>query len=549
MEYCTSYRHTCGANAGLAAGREGSAPSSNVSCGSEHPHSGEGALLVDDKKETNASHSNKGNENLPLAHSKPSALVSCAEASIPEDSRQRCNSATKSKEGIDVDRAASAVGGVREKMQQEVVMSGVIITREDLAAMKATDCSVEEVNDLFRKDFDIHKYLRGSWPQYVLERQQQEQHGAVAVTTAASGSGGKQTTVESTYMLRLPDVLQMLIDVQATLAEVTVRMNAMAKSAVLEAGLQPPLEPPSHPEQPCPLCSRRDTCELERHRRREAMSRIARDLQKKMEAVEAKSRAALTERDEALGEVRRLKMELQHSATVTSARGPAVIGAAQQQQQQDMHSGSQGHRHQRQTSADTTAEAPSGRHTPAWNFEGGTSSPDNSSSDMTMVTGRSVNSPNTSAVMFSESKKFTVPLSVSGASVGASMSLQQSSVSFYGDAPVAGSFSTVSYEEVDHAAMPSQRRFTAEMVPKWADSADHDSTPPSLSVTDVNTSALGEVPFNALASDLAGSHADGGGVTRGVEQGEEARQQRRRSPSDGASDSASAAEMPKGGHP
>jgi hypothetical protein len=185
-----------------------------------------------------------------------------------------------------------------------------IITRADLEAMSASDCTVEEVNALFRKDFDIRAYLRGSWEDYVHDRRLQE---------GATGDG-------DAYTLQLPDLLQMLCDLHATLAEVTMRMRAMADSGVLQALLRPPLEPPAHPGVPCPLCSRRDNCEMDRQRRREAMSRIARELQGRMDAVKAKSRAAQLERDEAKREVRRLKMELQQ---VSEGNPPATHAANQ----------------------------------------------------------------------------------------------------------------------------------------------------------------------------------------------------------------------------
>ncbi|KPI89700.1 hypothetical protein ABL78_1193 [Leptomonas seymouri] len=172
---------------------------------------------------------------------------------------------------------------------------GSIITYEDLVSMSATDCTVNEVNALFTKNFDIHAYLRGSWEDYINDRRLQD---------AASG-------IDDAYTLRLSDLLQMLCDLQSTLSELTMRIRAVADSGVLQTLLRPPLEPPAHPEVPCPLCRRRDTCETDRQRRREAMSRIARDLQGKMDAVETKSRAAQLERDEARREVRRLQMELQ----------------------------------------------------------------------------------------------------------------------------------------------------------------------------------------------------------------------------------------------
>ncbi|KPA76453.1 hypothetical protein ABB37_07775 [Leptomonas pyrrhocoris] len=193
---------------------------------------------------------------------------------------------------------------------------GTIITQKDLVAMSATDCTVDEVNALFRNDLDVRAYLRGSWEDYIRDRRLQE--------TAAG--------VDDTYTLRLPDLLQMLCDMHVTLAEVTLRMRAMAESGVLQTLLRPPLEPPAHPEVPCPLCCRRDTCEMDRRRRREAMSRIARDLQGKMDAVEAKSRAAQLERDEAKREVRRLKMELQQvsqgNASVPSAGNSSPSSAS-----------------------------------------------------------------------------------------------------------------------------------------------------------------------------------------------------------------------------
>ncbi|AIN96510.1 hypothetical protein LPMP_130810 [Leishmania panamensis] len=558
MEYCTEHRHKRGAKADLEAVQTGYTTLNNTASIARQDCSYGEAFLVNDSKVMQCCDNFDDDKEPSLVSNESSALLTLTEETSPDERRpRRKNSTAKNEEGVDIDQAAASAAGAREQMQHEVVMTGTIITRDDLEAMQATDCTVEEVNALFRRDFNIYKYLHGSWQQYVLERLEQAQQGTGAVTTKTSGPGEHHTAVEKMYTLRLPDVLQMLSDVSATLAEVTVRMNAMTSSAVLQAGLQPPLEPPSHPEQPCPLCNRRDACELERQRRREAMSRIARDLQSKMDAVEAKSRAALTGRDEALREVRRLKMELQHSGTTAPARGSAALGA-QQQQEMQLRS-SQGHRQQRRRSshrhaaADSPVTGSSVHQAPLRSLGSGSTRLGSSNSGTMEATGCSESSVGVSTGILTPPDKCLFPPITSVASLGTSMSPQHSRISFFDDVHVGDSFTTASYEDsshVGHLSIPVRRRSTAQMVAKPGHSAAQADSPSSLSVTNVTVSPRTsrksgveflvttgqEGPLGDPANAPPGNYTEGGGVTNNARETEvEARR-----------GNARAAEMPNG---
>lgn len=303
-EYCTVFRHTQAAALERAAGN--SAAAGGDGDGGKMDPSG----LATDSHRTAVTAAQSYGESF-LVEKPLSGGTSGADSAVAgkeeENDEKEEEEGSKSDDLTDVNTKLHALQ--RRVLQPASVQAGpigassslaaanpltTIITHSDLEAMSATDCTVEEVNALFRSDFDVRAYLRGSWEDYINDRRAQE--------TAAGVDA---------YTLRLPDLLQMLSDMHATLTEVTMRMRAMADSGMLQALLRPPLEPPANPEVPCPLCGRRDTCEMDRQRRREAMSRIARDLQGKMDAVEAKSRAAQLERDEAKREVRRLQMELQ----------------------------------------------------------------------------------------------------------------------------------------------------------------------------------------------------------------------------------------------
>ncbi|KAG5505287.1 hypothetical protein JIQ42_07494 [Leishmania sp. Namibia] len=527
MEYCTSYRHKRDADAGLEAVEKGCGTSSNTSSGGRRGYSYGEAFLVNDGEAMERP--GGGGADPLLEHSASSTILTLTEETDPGEQPQWCkNIAAKGSEGVEIDRAASAAAGAREQMQQEGAKAGTIITRDDLEAMGATDCTVDEVNALFRRDFDVQKYLRGSWQQYLLQRQRQEQQCTVAVTSTTRGHSGKHTTVDSTYALRLTDVLQMLSDVRTTLAEAVLRMNSIANSTVLQTSMQPPLEPPLHPEQPCPLCNRRDTCELERHRRREAMSRIARDLQGKMDALETKARAALTERDKALGEVRRLQMELQHAATAAPARGSTAAGAPKkphQQQPEEMQPASfQDHRQQRQKSVsrrsatDSTVTVPFIHHVPPQGLVKMSNSLI-SNSAMTGETGRSENSVEFSTRLFSTSDQFAgFSPTVSGMSSGVLMSPQQSRIIFFGDAHAGGSYANASCEDnnrVPNLSIPAQRRSTAVMSVKSLQSAAEEGLPMShpIGSGDSSRSSEGEEarllqPWLPSDSASSGAHAD-----------------------------------------
>ncbi|KAG5483479.1 hypothetical protein CUR178_07800 [Leishmania enriettii] len=499
MEYCTSYRHKRDVDAGLEDGEKGCRTSSNTSSGGRRGYSYGEAFLVNESEAMERP--GGGGADPLLEHSASSTILTLKEETDPGEQRQwGKNSAAKGGEGVDIDRAASAAAGAREQMQQEVAKAGTIITREDLEAMGATDCTVDEVNALFRRDFDVQKYLRGSWQQYLLQRQRQEQQCTVAVTSTTSGHSVKHATMGSTYALRLTDVLQMLSDVRTTLAEAVLRMNSIAKSTVLQTSMQSPLEPPLHPEQPCPLCNRRDTCELERHRRREAMSRIARDLQGKMDAAETKARAALIERDKALGEVRRLQMELQHAATAVTAapaRGSTAAGAPKkphQQQSEEMQPASfQGHRQQRQKSlsqqsaTDSTVTVPFIHHAPPQGLVKMSNSLI-SNSAMTGETGRSENSVEFSTRLFSTSDQLAgFSPTVSGMSSGVLLSPQQSRIIFFGGSSYA-SASCEDNNRVPDLSIPAQRRSTAVMSVKAFQSAAEEGLPMSHPISSGNSS-------------------------------------------------------------
>ncbi|KAG5484052.1 hypothetical protein LSCM1_05906 [Leishmania martiniquensis] len=463
MEYCTRHRHKRNANADLAAAQKGFVAFDGSGNGARPGRSYGEAFLVNDDEAMGLPGGGGGEDPL-LEHSVSSAMLTLTEQTSPERRPQWCQ---KGGGDVDIDQAASAAAGVREQMQQEVGKTGTIITHADLEAMGATDCTVDEVNALFRRDFDVHKYLRGSWRQFMLQRQQQEQQGTVAVIAAPGGRADKHTTVGSTYVLRLPDVLQMLSDTRLTLAEAVLRIKSIAHSAVLQASMQPPLEPPSHPEQPCPLCNRRDTCELERHRRREAMSRIARDLQGKMDAVEAKARAAFTERDKALGEVRRLKMELQHSATAAPTRGGSTaVGVPLQPQRQRSVS--------RPSVTDSTITVPFVHHVPSHGL-GKTSGSFMSNSATTGETGRFENSAELSTKVLSTSDKYAGS-SPTFYEVRSEMLQSPTSSHIIPLSNVlAGSrCTTASYEDCDRVidlSIPARRRSTAVMSVKSVPSA------------------------------------------------------------------------------
>lgn len=156
------------------------------------------------------------------------------------------------------------------------------VTSADLAEMGVTDVTPAEVNALFAPDFDFKDYLHRSWD------------------GARDGSN---------WSLRLPDVVEMVKDVEATLREMTARLHAMSESAVLKRGVQPPLQPPTHPEDRCVLCGRRDFAAEERKRRLELMRRIASDVQERMEELTGRCQRAEAEREDARSTARQLEIE------------------------------------------------------------------------------------------------------------------------------------------------------------------------------------------------------------------------------------------------
>lgn len=187
------------------------------------------------------------------------------------------------------------------------------ITDVALQAMDVTDCTADEINAMFDRNFDFKAYLHTQWP----------------------GSAHRNSSVDnSSQTLRLADVVQMISDVKATLAEVTTRLQAISQNGVLQLDVTSALKPPANPEVPCPLCNRCDTQDLDRRRRQEVMARIARDLQGRMETMRVKCQKAQSEREEARAEVRRLQTELeyvqaQHQKVPPKSRtipkGPSII--------------------------------------------------------------------------------------------------------------------------------------------------------------------------------------------------------------------------------
>ncbi|KAG5509575.1 hypothetical protein JKF63_06280 [Porcisia hertigi] len=466
MEYCTSYRHKSAAKANLEAAQKGGAASANVGEGGVGGEKSYGESFLVGDSVTSRPNSGNSSTGAVQEYSEPSALlVSSRGTSADPQSQEKTSSSTRGVEDVDTDQAFSSSpppssSAEHEQIRNEAALAGAIVTPADLRAMNATDCTVDEVNALFRKGFDVKKYLRGSWEQYVQESQQWD-HNSTGTVTATNNPGGKGVTAERTYTLSLADVLQMLSDVHATLAEITVRMNALTKSALVQAGLQPPLEPPSHPEQRCPLCNRRDTCELERQRRREAMSRIARDLQTKMDAVETKSRTSLAERDEALGEVRRLKMELQHSATAPPGRGPSGVGLQERQQKQEIQTGLfQGHQDQflpspgRKPASDSTTTVP-----PAKDISGDILGSASASLYCSLTATTATAEAISGGGMRKTSNKCTSPVGMHRVGFALS-SHQENSAHDYEETPTGSSLYTASF---DDNGSPSRRRSTAIM--------------------------------------------------------------------------------------
>lgn len=154
------------------------------------------------------------------------------------------------------------------------------ITYQDLQDMKVYDCTPDEVNAMFARSFDFKSYLHSAWE-----------------------------PSESHFTLNISDVADMVHDVRVFIQELTIRMHALSDGAVMRKGIEPPLNPPVHPEIPCPLCGRRESTG-ERRKHQETLQQIAREVQNQMEELTRKFQKAESEREDARMETRRLHQEL-----------------------------------------------------------------------------------------------------------------------------------------------------------------------------------------------------------------------------------------------
>eukprot|EP00796_Vickermania_ingenoplastis_P004283 gene4283-3099_t len=166
-----------------------------------------------------------------------------------------------------------------EENKEEVRLQ--FITRQDLLEMHVFDCSPEEVNAMFERKFDFKSFLHTPWE-----------------------------PSSSNFTLNLTDVADMVHDVRVFLQEVTIRMDAMCNSAVMQKGIEPPLQPPAHPDIPCPLCDRREMTG-EKRKRQDALQNIAREMQRRMDELNRRCQKAESEREDARGEARRMQQELE----------------------------------------------------------------------------------------------------------------------------------------------------------------------------------------------------------------------------------------------
>lgn len=154
------------------------------------------------------------------------------------------------------------------------------ITYQDLQDMRVYDCTPEEVNAMFARSFDFKGFLHSAWE-----------------------------PSDTHFTLNISDVADMVHDVRVFIQELTLRMQALSDSAVMKKGIEPPINPPVHPEIPCSLCGRRETSG-ERRKHQETLQNIAREIQHQMEELTRKFQKAESEREDARTEARRLHQEL-----------------------------------------------------------------------------------------------------------------------------------------------------------------------------------------------------------------------------------------------
>lgn len=236
--------------------------------------------------------------------------------------------------------AAASSGGAVTRVTEIRHVAAV-----DLSEMAVADCTAAEVNALFAADFDFAAYLNPvmggpaadgpadaadtfhSQNQHkIINKSNKTSNGGGHNTVAAAASAGGGGGVGSGWTLTLADVAQMMRDVQATLEEITLRMRALAESAILRRGVEPPIPAPARPEDPCGLCGRRDAVADEKKRRQTALRQVAKDVQTRLEGLTDKCRRAEAEREEARAEARRLLADLTSVQALHATLRQAVPG-------------------------------------------------------------------------------------------------------------------------------------------------------------------------------------------------------------------------------
>ncbi|RNF13625.1 uncharacterized protein Tco025E_06114, partial [Trypanosoma conorhini] len=152
------------------------------------------------------------------------------------------------------------------------------ITRKDLTAMGVTDCTPEEINALYSREFDIAAFLRLEY------------------------------TAPGEYEMTPRVVCDMVHDVTEALRHIKLRVNALANSGLVKESIKPPLQPPACPEDACVLCGRRDRVAMEKKNKTDVMQRVANEIQRRYDEVVKKCQKTESERENYRREIQRYQM-------------------------------------------------------------------------------------------------------------------------------------------------------------------------------------------------------------------------------------------------
>ncbi|ESL12056.1 hypothetical protein TRSC58_00182 [Trypanosoma rangeli SC58] len=161
-------------------------------------------------------------------------------------------------------------GDVKKRLQ--------FITKKDLADMGVTDCTPEEINELYSRDFDGAAFLRLEY------------------------------NLPSEYEMTPRVICDMIHDATESLRHIKLRVNALANSGLVKESLKPPMRPPACPEDACALCGRRDRVAMEQKNRTDAMQRVANEIQRRYDEVVKKCQKTESERENYRREIQRYQI-------------------------------------------------------------------------------------------------------------------------------------------------------------------------------------------------------------------------------------------------